>query len=143
MPKLSFGVPAMACRRCGCRMVTKVGRTAPMLICTDCGLPVDQRETAELRRKHVWGYITLVGLASIGGAMFLLASVREMRPAGSLEGGSDWREEAARESEGSGKGEVLVQPGALADVLTPATPANRGGVSAKPGTVTPQEKKDP
>jgi hypothetical protein len=93
----------MACHRCGCRMITKVGRSAPMLICTDCGLPVDPQESAESRRKHVWGYITLVGLASIGGAMFLLASMNEMRTTGRLEIPSEGeKEKESRSSEGGG-----------------------------------------
>lgn len=104
----------MACHRCGCRMITKVGRSAPMLICTDCGLPVDQQESAESRRKHVWGYITLVGLASIGGAMFLLASMNEMRTTGQLEIPSEGEKERERERESrSGEGGAFIHPGGI------------------------------
>jgi hypothetical protein len=31
----------MACPKCGCRMLTKVGRAKTMLICSDCGHPHD------------------------------------------------------------------------------------------------------
>lgn len=29
----------MACPKCGCRLLTKVGRSKTMLICCDCGHP--------------------------------------------------------------------------------------------------------
>ena len=29
----------MACPKCGCRLLTKVGRSRTMLICSDCGHP--------------------------------------------------------------------------------------------------------
>lgn len=29
----------MACPKCGCRLLTKVGRSKTMLICSDCGHP--------------------------------------------------------------------------------------------------------
>jgi len=75
----------MACRRCGCRMLTKVGRASPMLICTDCGLPVDQRHTAELKKKHFRGGLTLITLASMGGVLLLMATMNEMRTARRLQ----------------------------------------------------------
>ncbi|MEB3201983.1 MAG: hypothetical protein VKK05_04105 [Synechococcus sp.] len=85
MPEFSFGVSAMACRRCGCRMLTKVGRSTPMLICTDCGLPVDRRETADIKRKRLWGALTLMSMASMGGILLLMVSMNEMRTAGRLQ----------------------------------------------------------
>jgi hypothetical protein len=85
VPDFSFSVPAMACRRCGCRMLTKVGRSTPMLICTDCGLPVDHRETAELKRKRLWGALTLMSMACMSGILLLMVSMNELRTAGRLQ----------------------------------------------------------
>ena len=31
----------MACQKCGCRLLTKVGRAKQMLICSDCSHPRD------------------------------------------------------------------------------------------------------
>lgn len=75
----------MACRRCGCRMLTKVGHASPMLICTDCGLPADQRETADLKRKRLWGALTLLTMACMGGVLLLMVSMNEMRTARRLQ----------------------------------------------------------
>ncbi|MFM7169925.1 MAG: hypothetical protein ACKOYH_03595 [Cyanobium sp.] len=100
----------MACRRCGCRMVTKVGRSAPMLICTDCGLPVDQRETAELKRKRLWGAVTLISMACMGGVLLLMVSINEMRTAGQLhvtpEGEKESKEKGGEKSGSLGPGEL-------------------------------------
>lgn len=87
----------MACRRCGCRMVTKVGRTTPMLICSECALPVDERETTALKRKRLWGAITLLGMALVSGLMLFLATFNEMRTDGELSGDTDKQGEAANE----------------------------------------------
>ncbi|MGA1302718.1 MAG: hypothetical protein ACO3ZD_01615 [Cyanobium sp.] len=84
-----FGLLAMACRHCGCRMLTKVGRTSPMLICTDCGQPVNQRETADRKRKHLWGALTLLTMACMGGVLLLMVSMSEMRTARKLQITSD------------------------------------------------------
>jgi len=32
----------MACPKCGCRLLTKVGRSKKMLICSDCSNPLEQ-----------------------------------------------------------------------------------------------------
>lgn len=87
----------MACRRCGCRMVTKVGRTTPMLICSDCALPVDQKESAALKRKRLWGAITLLAMAMVSGLMLLLATFNEIRTDGELSGDAERQGEAANE----------------------------------------------
>jgi hypothetical protein len=96
-------------------MITKVGRTTPMLICTDCGQPVDQRECAVLKRKRLWGAITLMGMACIGGSMFLLSFVNEIRTAGRLELQSEGRGEAHREERsGSASGSgAFFHPGGV------------------------------
>jgi hypothetical protein len=101
VPEFCFGVLAMACRRCGCRMLTKVGRTAPMLICTDCGLPLDQRESADLKRKRLWGALTLMTMASMGGVLLLMVSMNELRTAGRLQITSEGeRAKAGRSTQG-------------------------------------------
>ena len=110
VPKFCFGVLAMACRRCGCRMLTKVGRAAPMLICTDCGLPLDQRESADLKRKRLWGALTLMTMASMGGVLLLMVSMNEWRTAGRLQITSEGeRAKAGRANEGG----AYLHPGGL------------------------------
>lgn len=143
MPELFFGLPSMACRRCGCRMVTKVGRAAPMLICTDCGLPVDQRETAELKRKRLWGAVTLISMACMGGVLLLMVSINEMRTAGQLHitpEGEKGSEEHGDEKAGSlGSGEL--------DALWLGEPANgnpTGGAAQKAtGTIQGRPPESP
>ncbi len=56
-----------------------------MLICTDCGLPVDHRETAELKRKRLWGALTLMSMACMSGILLLMVSMNELRTAGRLQ----------------------------------------------------------
>jgi hypothetical protein len=130
-------------------MIAKVGRTTPMLICTDCGHPVDQRESAAIKRKRLWGALTLVGMAVVGGAILLLASINEIRREG---GGQD----AERQTEASSEeGEKVLEPSWLVDeqplaadrgkVPPAATPMKGQGmkVSAQTGAVEAQEKKQP
>lgn len=66
-------------------MLTKVGRTHPMLICTDCGQPVDQLASSSLARKRIRGALSLLGLAAVGCGVFLLASMEEWRTASTPE----------------------------------------------------------
>jgi hypothetical protein len=95
-------------------MLTKVGRTHPMLICTDCGQPVDQRESASLARKRLWGAFTLVGLTLVSGAVLWLASIEERRLATSPEEASEQRAEAGGEGEARGEERAtLMEPSAL------------------------------
>lgn len=135
-------------------MITKVGRTTPMLICTDCGHPVDQRESAAIKRKRLWGALTLVGMAVLGGAILLLASINEIRREGE---GQDAKRQTEASSEEGEKDEqrVLLEPSRLGDVQPPAadrvkvppaaTPVKGQGmkVSAQPRAVEAQEKKQP
>jgi hypothetical protein len=100
----------MACRRCGCRMLTKVGRSTPMLICTDCGQPVDQRETADLKRKRLWGALTLMSMACMGGILLLMVSMNELRTAGRLQITSHG--ERAKEGRSNGSG-AYFHPGGV------------------------------
>ena len=44
----------MSCTKCGGRMVTKVGRTNTMLICSDCGHPrADKAQAHRVKLQHV------------------------------------------------------------------------------------------
>jgi hypothetical protein len=105
----------MACRRCGCRMIAKVGRTHPMLICTDCGLPMDQRESKDLARRRLWSAITLTILATVGGAMALLAAMNDVRTAHPLEESTERKEGGEREERGDEKSLFLIGPSGLTE----------------------------
>lgn len=122
----------MACRRCGCLMLTKVGRTTPMLICTDCGLPVDQRETAELKRKRFWGAVTLVTMASMGGLLLLMVSMSEMRTTDRLQLTSDGEKE---KKEGDGSESAFHSDGLVDDGFGESGVSGilSGGDARKPG----------
>ncbi len=141
VPELCFGEPVVACRRCGCRMVTKVGHARPMLICTDCGLPVDQRQTSVMARQRLWGALTLVATFLISGSMLLLATIYETRTAGSLEGSLDQAEDRSGE-EGRKEEEerMVLEPSGLVKppvAVKAATPAS----TAPPETTSPQQQK--
>jgi hypothetical protein len=110
-------------------MLTKVGRTHPMLICTDCGLPVDQREAASLSRQRLVAASSLLVMALVGGALLSLASLNEARREGAE---TIQREEAA---EAQGENSPLLEPSALVDrhvgpgeraLETRATPTHPG-----------------
>jgi hypothetical protein len=134
-------------------MLTKVGYTKPMLICTDCGLPMDQRESATHTRQRLWGALTLVTMAMVGAAMLLLASMQEMRRAGFLEGGSERQTEAQSQEGEKGEGRVLLEPSPLVDLYQPSTnqaapqrvseirsgldAGQRPAAATHPGAVTP------
>lgn len=137
MPEFSFGCPALACRQCGCRMLTRVGRTKPMLICTDCGLPVDQRETATATRQQLGGAVTLMAMALLGGAMLLLASINEAQRAGLLEGGSEERRDDAKEGTDA-KAQNLLEPSSLVDLYG----SRRSEQSREPAASPPARRKD-
>lgn len=67
----------MACRRCGCRMVTKVGRKGNLLICSDCGVPVENIQGQEQHRQRLYAALALIGLTLVGGMIFVLAAMEE------------------------------------------------------------------
>ena len=67
----------MACRRCGCRMVTKVGRGGNLLICSDCGVPAEKRQGQRDNRQRLFGALALIGLTLVGGMIFFLAAMEE------------------------------------------------------------------
>lgn len=149
-----FALSDVACRKCGCRMVTKVGRSHPMLICSDCGLPVDDRQTSQLARQRLWGALTLVTMAFVSFAMLLLATLYEWRTAGALKDGGEQRGESSGEKEERREERALLEPSGLMGLLErpgvteaerraphPKAGARTVSVSAKPpATETPQDQ---
>jgi hypothetical protein len=67
----------LACRRCGCRMVTKVGRRGNLLICSDCGVPVENLEGQLQHRQRLYAALALICLTLVGGMVFVLAAMEE------------------------------------------------------------------
>jgi DNA-directed RNA polymerase subunit RPC12/RpoP len=67
----------MGCVNCGGRMLTKVGRKKPMLICSDCGHPLSESIDPKKQLTRVWGSLFMVSLTAIAIMTFFLAQVRE------------------------------------------------------------------
>ena len=111
-------------------MLTRVGRTKPMLICTDCGLPIDQRETAILSRQRLWGAVTLVAMAMVGSGMLLLASIKEMRQAKFLDDTSEDQTEESSQAGEKDKRSIFWQSSPLVDLTQP--PMSRPGAPFAP-----------
>ena len=60
----------MSCTKCGCRMVTKVGRTSTMLICCDCGHPRAEKDRPHwISRQHLATAALLVALVGLAFAI--------------------------------------------------------------------------
>lgn len=73
----------VACPKCGCRLVTKVGRRAEgRFVCTDCGRPVDGQRLAEAQRQRWQAALILSLLALVGTLVFVLASANEAQNGG-------------------------------------------------------------
>jgi len=53
----------LSCKKCGGRMVTKVGRTNTMLICSDCGHP--REDKAQPHRVKLQYVATAAFLAAV------------------------------------------------------------------------------
>jgi hypothetical protein len=125
-------------------MLTKVGQARPMLICTDCGLPVDQRESSALARQRLWGALTLVGMAFVSGAMLLLAMMYEWRTTGAQEGSAERTEEASGEGTPKGEERLLLEPSRLLKPQTQASGQEGGGprpsLSAPPTPAATDQK---
>jgi len=58
-------------------MVTKVGRGGNLLICSDCGVPVEKRQGRLDTRQRLFGALALIGLTLVGGMIFFLAAMEE------------------------------------------------------------------
>jgi len=100
-----YPVPAstVACPKCGCRLVTKVGRRAEgRFVCTDCGRPVDGQRLAEAQRQRWQAALILSLLALVGTLVFVLASANEAQNGG--DAGVESVAPGGEESSGEGKG---------------------------------------
>ena len=72
-----LGKRLLACRRCGCRMVTKVGGRGNLLICSDCGVPVENLQGQQQHRQRLYAALALLSLTLVGGMVFLLAAMED------------------------------------------------------------------
>ena len=73
----------MACPKCGCRLLTKVGRSRTMLICADCGHPSDPSlESAGFQWGQLSTVALLLGIAAVAMALSYLsdAFIRDQSP---------------------------------------------------------------
>jgi len=115
-------------------MLTKGGPAQRLLICTDCSLPVDDRESSLMARQRLWGGLTLVGMALLSAAMFLLANMYERRTAGTVEGALERQAESAGGEGGDENNEqrALFEPSGLVKPRAPeqlTAPKGEGVVS--------------
>ncbi len=125
-------------------MLTKVGHTNPMLICTDCGLPMDQRQSIAMARQRLWGALTLVSMALVSGAMLLLASSYEWRTvereSGRQQEGAAGDGAQAEEKRSLFAPSTLIQPSGMGK----AVDGGRAGERARPGdALIPEERSGP
>jgi hypothetical protein len=73
----------MACPKCGCRLLTKVGRSKTMLICADCGHPQDPSITSGgFQWNQLSSVALLLGIAAVAMALSFLsdAVTRDQSP---------------------------------------------------------------
>lgn len=73
----------MACPKCGCRLLTKVGRSKTMLICADCGNPqAPSPEMGRLQWRQLTSVALLLGIAAVATALSFLsdAVIRDPSP---------------------------------------------------------------
>lgn len=64
----------MACPKCGCRLLTKVGRSKTMLICADCGHPQDPSlEVGGFQWSQLSSVALLLGIAAVATALSFLS----------------------------------------------------------------------
>ena len=108
-------------------MVTKVGRGGNLLICSDCGVPVEVRQGPLENRQRLSGALTLIGLSLLGGMIFLLAAMEERLAPKAPQTGQ-------RES-GGAKGEEdqrLAEPALLAPDPNPSPSSSSPTVPPRP-----------
>ena len=108
-------------------MVTKVGRGGNLLICSDCGVPVENIQGQLQHRQRLYAALALICLTLVGGMIFLLAAMEErLAPwatqAGENEGGSEKGEESLR----------LPEPALLAPDPKPSPSSSRQALPIKP-----------
>jgi len=68
---------AMACERCGCRMVIRARAGHGGLVCTDCGHPADPLLHGDRMRRAWLGVVGLLMIALVGGLIYTLALFQE------------------------------------------------------------------
>jgi hypothetical protein len=56
-------------------MVTMVGRRGNLLICCDCGVPVENLQGQLQHRQRLYAALALISLTLVGGMIFLLAAM--------------------------------------------------------------------
>ena len=68
---------AMACERCGCRMVIRARGGQGGLVCTDCGYRADPLLHGDRMRRAWLGVLGLLGISLVGGLIYTLALFQE------------------------------------------------------------------
>jgi hypothetical protein len=121
-------------------MLTKVGQSQRMLICTDCGQPVDQRESSAMARQRLWGALTLISLTVVSGAMLLLATMYESRNADAVRGSLDKPEDASGEEARKGEETFLLEPSTLVKPSARGFSETRRGSDAAEETGAPPRR---
>ena len=58
-------------------MVTKVGGRGNLLICSDCGVPVENLQGQQQHRQRLYAALALLCLTLVGGMVFLLAAMED------------------------------------------------------------------
>jgi hypothetical protein len=107
-------------------MVTKVGRRGNLLICSDCGVPVENIQGQRQHRQRLYASLGLIGLTLLGGMIFVLASMEERLAPRAAQTGQ--RQGGAAKAEQSQR---LPGPALLAPDPKPATSISRPAVPSK------------
>jgi hypothetical protein len=118
-------------------MVTKVGRGGNLLICSDCGVPVEKLQGQLEHRQRLYGALALIGLSLVGGMIFFLAAMEErlapdVTKTGQREGGAEKGE----------KGQRLLEPALLAPDPEPSPATSHPAVPSKPSTAEHAKEPD-
>ena len=107
-------------------MVTKVGGRGNLLICSDCGVPVENLQGQQQHRQRLYAALSLLCLTLVGGMVFLLAAMEErLAPwatqTGQSEGGGENGNQSPR----------LPEPALLAPDPTPTASIRRPALPIK------------
>jgi hypothetical protein len=113
-------------------MVTKVGRGGNLLICSDCGVPVEQRQGQLEHRQRLYGALALIGLSLVGGMIYFLAAMEERLAPKATQTGQ--RESGTEKGE---EGQRLPEPALLAPDPKPTPAISSPTVPPKPANAGP------
>jgi hypothetical protein len=107
-------------------MVTMVGRRGNLLICCDCGVPVENLQGQLQHRQRLYAALALISLTLVGGMIFLLAAMDDrLAPwatqTGQSEGGTQSGDERQRLPEPA---LLAPDPKPTAAISRPALPIN-------------------